>query len=408
MALNIVRVNSDYKIQTSNAGVITLDTGVNVGEVIVTGNLTVKGDTSYFNVSDLQVEDNIILLNKGEIGNGVSEGTSGIEIARGSATYGNASMLWDEDINWTDPISGLLRDGLFKFQTNSGGINGIQTNSINTNGGDLFLINDGAGVISVTGTTNYEQQVLDYNNALLPIDSDIIPNIKAVTDKIAYEIINSPPDKIRRGDTEVIVYDNDISRAITYVQTYGAPSTNVLIEHNLTTNAELNITVGSFVTISGSGITNLDGTWQISIAATSAQFFNITTTLPVTATEAAFVGTLLLNNSKSNVRVVVDGTTYVNIQDTQADFYNIRIQDTTISSTLSNTDLVLTSPGTSSVQIQDSLRMPYTSDPSPIAGSVKIYTKAEAVGQTGIYFVNTNYSDELISKKKAIAFSILM
>ena len=60
----------------------------------------------------------------------------------------------------------------------------------------------------------------------------------------------------------------------------------------------------------------------------------------------------------------------------------------------------------------------YASSATPAMESdcVKIYTDPEGPGNTGIYFVNPTLAvntgdyrrDELISKKKAIAFSILM
>ena len=76
----------------------------------------------------------------------------------------------------------------------------------------------------------------------------------------------------------------------------------------------------------------------------------------------------------------------------------------------------------SSVRIQDNLRIEHigygqvNTEPAAISGSVKIYTNTEGAGNTGIYFVNDTFAlninnyrrDELISKKKAIAFSILM
>lgn len=409
MALkNVVRVNSDYKIQTNTGGQITLDTGTNVGLVLITGNLQVQGDTTYINVTDMQIEDNIILINKGELGNNVSEGTAGIEIDRGTNPYGNAQFLFDESQNWNDPITQTQRDGLFVFKTDGGGINGIQTNSIDTAGGDLYLINQGTGVISVSGTSNYEQQVLDYGSGLTPYDDDIIPNILAVTDKIAYEILNSPSDKIRRDDTQVIVYDNNISDSVVSFDTGGSPSLTVTVNTGISKNSELNINLGGFVTIVGSGITNLDGTWQVITANPLDLYFVISVSSNVTASNTANIGSVTVENSKSNAKITVDGGTVATFYDNHVDIYDLRLSDTTVASTRSNTDLILISPGSGSVQIQDNLKMPYTNpDPSAEAGNVKLFMKAPDVGQSGVYFVNTQYKDELISRRKAVAFSIL-
>lgn len=409
MALkNVVRVNSDYRLQTNSGGQITLDTGTNVGLVLITGNLQVQGDTTYINVTDMQIEDNIILLNKGETGSGVSEGTAGIEIDRGINPYGNAQIFFDETQNWNDPITQTQRNGLFVFKTDSGGINGIQTNSIDTAGGDLYLISQGNGLISVSGTNNYEQQVLDYGNDLTPFDDDIIPNIRAVTDKITYDILNFPSDKIRRDDTQVIVYDNNITSFIETFDTSGIPSLFVTITHSDVTNQDIGIFIGRLISISGSGIPNLDGTWPVSSAALNGYSFVISVSSNVTASSAVNVGTVIVDNTKSNIKFQVDNVVYGELQNTHADLYGLRIQDTTVSANLSNTDLILVSPGSGSVQIQDNLKMPYiTPDPSATANNVKIFMKAPDVGQSGVYFVNSTYKDELISRRKAVAFSIL-
>ena len=38
--------NSDYKIKAKESGTITLDTGLGLGSVVVTGDLTVTGNTT--------------------------------------------------------------------------------------------------------------------------------------------------------------------------------------------------------------------------------------------------------------------------------------------------------------------------------------------------------------------------
>jgi hypothetical protein len=48
-----------------------------------------------------------------------------------------------------------------------------------------------------------------------------------------------------------------------------------------------------------------------------------------------------------------------------------------------------------------------TTDPVADAGGVTVYTKNSDLNNTGIYYVNSNISGELISKKKALAYSIV-
>lgn len=419
----VSKYSSDYKIKVPSGGTITLDTGSNIGLVFITGNLNVQGNTTTVSTTNMEIEDNIILLNKGELGNGVTEVTAGIEIDRGVAIDKNAQFLWDESISWRDPWTETTRYGLWVFQTKATGqVNGIRTNSIDTNGNDLALISKGTGSITVSGTTNYEEQIINYNNTLEALDDDLIPNIKAVIDKIDYQILNAPSDKIRRDDTQVIVYDNNITGRITYWNTAGIVTTTVSVFHFLTTNRELNVTVGAYVTIAGSGIPNLDGTWQVQTADPSSYTFTILLSSNVSLSAQPNIATsVYVNNSKSNAKITIDNFTVSEFYTTHADIFNVRIQDTTIQTTQSNTDLILASAGSGSVRIQDSMKIMYTgyassATPAMETDCVKIYTDPEGPGNTGIYFVNPTYlpdkadyrRDELISKKKAIAFAILM
>lgn len=185
MTTNVIRVNGDYKVQVAEGGSITFDTGSDTGNFTINGNLTVTGNTTTVNTTNLEIEDNTIVLNLGETGDGVSEDTAGIVIKRGTNTRGDAQIIWDETLTWDSPVDASPHNGLFVFKTATGGINGIRTNSINTNGGDLWLINDGTGVISVAGTINYEDQV---QAALDEGDGDIIPNSQWVSDFVQYQL----------------------------------------------------------------------------------------------------------------------------------------------------------------------------------------------------------------------------
>lgn len=53
----------------------------------IEGNLIVNGTKIIENVSELQVEDNVILINKGEVGAGVTYGYAGLHIDRGTADW---------------------------------------------------------------------------------------------------------------------------------------------------------------------------------------------------------------------------------------------------------------------------------------------------------------------------------
>lgn len=160
----ILRVSeSDYRIKVKDTGTITLDTGVEQGTVVITGDLLVKGNTSTIDTTNLNIEDNVILLNKGELGSGVTEGTSGIEIDRGSLS--NALFVWDEP---TDRFTFKLEDTTLA---------GIVVGSIGTSPTTNLQVDmqAGAGTIRIINSTGYESRVLDSND---------VPNRKFITDYV--------------------------------------------------------------------------------------------------------------------------------------------------------------------------------------------------------------------------------
>jgi hypothetical protein len=67
----------------------------NFNDVVVAGNLTVQGTTTTIDTANTTIKDNVIVLNQGEIGAGVTGVTAGIEIERGSEA--NRSLVWTEN-----------------------------------------------------------------------------------------------------------------------------------------------------------------------------------------------------------------------------------------------------------------------------------------------------------------------
>jgi len=67
---------------------------INVPLMTVNGNFIVTGNTTSVSSTNTNVKDNIITLNKGEVGSGVSSGYAGIEIDRG--LLANVQIRWDE------------------------------------------------------------------------------------------------------------------------------------------------------------------------------------------------------------------------------------------------------------------------------------------------------------------------
>ena len=195
--------NGNYKIAVQSGGTITLNTGSETGTTIVTGDLEVKGTTTTVESVNTTIADNILTLNEGELGAGISASNgyqSGIEIDRGSLGVGR--WIWDDQINWT--MGGDSGSGAWTSIEGTGtdfrpikipGVVGTGTN---------FFFDIGSGVLSVTGTSSYEEQVFPYAGGVItggPIDDDNIPNAKALADYVAFSLGSVFQDRIEEGTT---------------------------------------------------------------------------------------------------------------------------------------------------------------------------------------------------------------
>jgi len=309
--------NSDYKIKVQSSGNITLDTGLALGTVTITGDLVVNGNTTQVSSSNLNLKDNIITLNEGEQGTGITLTQSGIQLDRGSLP--DAKLVFDETVTWVDPISETTITGGFTFVNASGTLQGLRINSVSTGGGNLYLINSGTGVISVTGTNNYETQITD---------DDDIPNKKYVDDTIVTQLTSTFQRRIEEGSASksyVEVRDTEVS---------GAPS----------------------------------------------------------------VVTFQIDN-------IPKGQIFGN----RVEFEDFRFQDNIISTTASDTDLILESQGTGGVVVKDNFTLTLqSSDPAIPTDGLKVYVKAPASGGTGLFFKHSASKEgEIISRQNALLLSML-
>jgi len=91
-----IDTNSGYNLTLdSDGGNVYINDNLYVSEnVVITGDLTVNGTTTNIDTTNLVIEDNLILLNKNETGAGVTAGSAGVEIERGSAN--NVQIRWNE------------------------------------------------------------------------------------------------------------------------------------------------------------------------------------------------------------------------------------------------------------------------------------------------------------------------
>ena len=198
-----------------NQGVKTTDspTFANLmisGETTVQGNLYVEGNTTILNTNVIEFEDNIVVLNRLETGQGVTLNQSGIEINRG--VLENYRMVYNEsdDMFKVGVISNLqavanredypLQNGIMMWNSNTKRIEAkgsisidlIQTSSTNATSASTgsLIINGGIGIKMDTWSngkiflrgSDHSQQGSIYtdtttNNLTLgsPVDINILP-----------------------------------------------------------------------------------------------------------------------------------------------------------------------------------------------------------------------------------------
>ena len=171
--------NGNYKISVQTGGNIFLDTGFETGTVEISGNLLVRGDQTTVNTAQLDIEDNIITLNSGETGAGITLGDSGIKIDRG--TLPNSFFKYDEDVAGFIAIDGASQ------------LISLATNEIDSRSQNL-LLNAGTSTVNVSPTVDYEQKVFTYAGGELTgynsAKADVIPNTQAVVDYVAFNFAN--------------------------------------------------------------------------------------------------------------------------------------------------------------------------------------------------------------------------
>ena len=243
--------DSNYKVAVQSGGVITLDTGALTGTTVITGNLEVKGATTNVSSTNVNIDDNILVLSDGTVGNGLPASVqykSGIEVERGE--YENAQWVYDEQVTWTlgGLSSGSLPAGTFYAAV------GNQKLPINTPGivaqGNLY-VDTGNGIITVTGTNNYEEKIWNYNNGVVTpdnnseiiVDDDNIPNAKAVKDYVEFVFASQFYDTIAGGDTSVKVIDETHILGSIVAVSSGSSETTISTQgqHNFTVSDTIDI-----------------------------------------------------------------------------------------------------------------------------------------------------------------------
>jgi len=424
----IVRTtDTDYRIITGDGGTITLDTtnatGNLSGTVVVKGDLEVNGGTTTIESIIATIDDNILLLSAGNTSSGLPVSldrprSSGIEIERGSLA--NSRWVYDDGIGWD--LGGVT--GIGAWIGTQGDIGAEQILPIKTSGivsDHNLYVDTNDGVISVSGTNNYELKIWNYDNGVItpdPItneitqDDDNIPNAKAVRDIVDYSLATVVIDKIQEDNSSIEVVDkNNVILNIIGV----GPRTLVTTQnsHGFAINDTVTIT-GVQSSPNDAILQSLIGSWTVTDVPSSTSFeFDANS---IGADKSFYVSNSGRTvSAESEISITVEGNNITNFYNNRINLADIEIKGTEIFTSSSNDDLVLSSSGIGSVKIKDTLEITKTPgdddillDPNPPLEGIKLYSKAQGTGKTGLYFVNeNNYQDEVISKSRALLYSML-
>ena len=113
---------------------------VNVPEMTVNGNLTVTGNSTNVYTDNLSVADNIITVNAGEAGAGVSLIYSGIEVDRGSLA--NVQVRWNETYkHWQISNDGTTYSNIATTSGSGSSLTAVVQDPTPALGGNLNITN---------------------------------------------------------------------------------------------------------------------------------------------------------------------------------------------------------------------------------------------------------------------------
>lgn len=170
----IKKTNSNYLINAPEAGAnITLESET----IRVVGNLVVTGLSSSITSTNTEIEDNVLRLNIGEPGAGVTLGYAGVAVDRG--TLGNVSLIFNESVDrWQITTDGTTFANILTSIGSGAGLTQVADDPNPFLGGNLGVSNHaivagGNGIIEFDGN-------IQLNN------SSPIPNVAVSGATIVY------------------------------------------------------------------------------------------------------------------------------------------------------------------------------------------------------------------------------
>ena len=256
---NIVYIlNSNIGIGTSNPstqlevnGSAKINSNLEVSKDLnVQGNLTVAGNTFVVNTDIVEVRDNIIVLNSGQVGSGVSAGTAGITIDRGDAP--DFQILFNEttdkfEMGEVGNLIPIASEAYVNAQTLGGTSGWITSNNI------VYILNSNVGVgisnpsteLQINGSVKINSN-LEVSKDLTVVNGSISGSGSGITNINADNISSGTLPVLRGGTgttTSTGTGSNVLNTDPTFQGTVTLPMTTV--NGNLTSTGNIGIGISN-------------------------------------------------------------------------------------------------------------------------------------------------------------------
>ena len=199
------------------------------------------------------------------------------------------------------------------------------------------------------------------------------------------------------NDNTIILNSGETGAGITY------DTSGIEIERGSLNNVSFvyDDTIDKFRALESSTLINIQVADPVANEDAATKSYVDTASASITA--AGVENSVQFNTSNSfdgDSNLLYDGTS-LTVGNTNISTGAITVDDT-------NGNLELSANGTGTLYARSVVRMENESgDPSSITGSNQLYAKTSAAGGTGLFFVNDDTEDELVSKSKAIVFGII-
>jgi hypothetical protein len=355
----IVKVsNGDYNIQVQPGGNIILDTtGTAVGRdasgqygnIVIWGNLDVKGVTTTIESVNTVVNDNILTINTGVSGAGTPSSLSyqaGLAISRG--TDPTADIFFNEQVTHYDASTAAEVSGTFFLKTGTS-LSGLQLRTITTDtSGDLaFDLQGGTKALAIVNS-----------GGTIGVSGHNLAN-----DAVNYA--GTP------GTTLQPYHIPNVQWNYSYIYSTLTPNTVTPAGYALVASIQYPLNSGTpYAEIVATGSSGSSGQLQFSVNSIEQGYFS---TLGLTVGNVRTYGDTITDISSNNL-------------------------------TLSATSNVVEISAVAQLDNQ-------TTALSYVSGATKLYSSATiGPGNTGVYVTNSTVQtpDELISRKRAVLLSILL